>query len=474
MSEFPPTPEQQTILDAVKTTKQNLMIRARAGCGKTTMLELIDHAEKAQPYLLMCFNKAIAIEAEKRMRSATTVRTFNSLGHKIWAAAVDRKLSLNQKKILEIFRAIADETPRGERSYLWSMYDSVLAATSIARNIGYIPPEHFKAPKSLCDFRAVERLLDETLLPEAEALINKILTISIQQAYNGVIDFTDQVYMPALFGGTYPSFPVVLVDEYQDLSPVNRAMVGRLCKHSRQIGVGDEAQAIYEFRGADVKAMPDAIEQFNMVTLPLSTSFRCPTAITENVHWHVPDIRSVRSGGTVARGNCQSIEDNSAVICRYNAPLIALAMDLLSQGHKVDVAGVDIGARIIRLLNKLGDESMTQAQTLDAIHHWEAERDSLDNKSAKDTAECMRVFARHGKSLGGAIAYAKHIFEASGGTIHFMSGHRAKGLEFHTCYHLNSESIKRGVGQESNIAYVADTRAQEKLIYITTEDRRHG
>ena len=101
--------------------------------------------------------------------SATTVRTFNSLGHKIWAAAVDRKLSLNQKKIFEIFRAIADETPRGERSYLWTMYDSVLAATSIARNIGYIPPEHFKAPKSLCDFSAVERLLDETLLPSPSA-----------------------------------------------------------------------------------------------------------------------------------------------------------------------------------------------------------------------------------------------------------------------------------------------------------------
>ena len=154
-------------------------------------------------------------------------------------------------------------------------------------------------------------------------------------------------------------------------------MVGRLCKHSRQIGVGDEAQAIYEFRGADVNAMPDAIAQFNMTTLPLSTSFRCPDAITANVHWHVPDIRSAKVGGIVARGNVQSIEDNSAVICRYNAPLIALAMDLLSQGHKVDVAGVDIGARVIRLLTKLGDESMTQAQTLDAIHHWEAERDSL-------------------------------------------------------------------------------------------------
>ena len=460
-----PTSEQQTILDAVKTTKSNLMIRARAGCGKTTMLEMIDSAEKSQPYLLMCFNKAIATEAEKRMRSATTVRTFNSLGHKIWAAAVDRRLTLNKKKIQEIFRSLVDEASRGERAYLWSMYDSVLAATSIARNIGYIPAGHARASKSLCDFRAVERLLDETLLPDAHPLIDKIMNLSIARAYNGEIDFTDQVYMPALFGGTYPSFPVVLVDEYQDLSPVNRAMVGRLCKHSRQIGVGDEAQAIYEFRGADVRAMPDAIEQFNMATLPLSTSFRCPSAITENVHWHVPDIRSAEVGGVVARGNVQSIEDNSTVICRSNAPLITLAMEMLTAGHKVDVAGVDIGARIIRLLSKLGDESHTQAQTFDAIHHWEAERDSLDNKTAKDTAECMRVFARHGKTLGQAIAYAKHIFESSGGTIHFMSGHRAKGLEFDHVYHLNSEDIRPG-GQEQNIHYVIDTRPKKQLTYI--------
>ena len=54
MPEFPPTHEQQNILDAVKTTKQNIMIRARAGCGKTTMLELIDHAEKSplSPHVL--------------------------------------------------------------------------------------------------------------------------------------------------------------------------------------------------------------------------------------------------------------------------------------------------------------------------------------------------------------------------------------------------------------------------------------
>lgn len=462
---FPPTPEQSAILEAVKTTKSNLMVRARAGCGKTTILEMIDRAEKSQPYLLMCFNKAIATEAEKRMRSATTVRTFNSLGHKIWAAAVDRRLTLNKKKIVEIFRSLVDEASRGERAYLWSMYDSVLAATSIARNIGYIPSTHARASKSLCDFGAVERLLDETLLPDAPALIDKILNLSIAQAYHGVIDFTDQVYMSALFGGTYPSFPVVLVDEYQDLSPVNRAMVARLCKHSRQIGVGDEAQAIYEFRGADTRAMPNAVEQFNMAVLPLSTSFRCPSKITDNVHWHVPDIKSAEIGGIVARGNVDSIVDNSTVICRYNAPLIALAMEMLQNGHKVDVAGVDIGARIIRLLGKLGPEEMTQAQTFEAIEHWEAERESLDSKTVSDTAECMRVFARHGRTLNQAIAYARHIFESAGGTIRFMSGHRAKGLEFDHVYHLNSEDIRPG-GQEQNIHYVIDTRPRKQLTYI--------
>jgi len=108
---------------------------------------------------------------------------------------------------------------------------------------------------------------------------------------------------------------------------------------------------------------------------------------------------------------------------------------------------------------------MTQAQTFEAIEHWEAERESLDSKTVLDTAECMRVFARHGRTLNQAIAYARHIFESAGGTIRFMSGHRAKGLEFDHVYHLNSEDIRPG-GQEQNIHYVIDTRPRKQLTYI--------
>ena len=447
------------------------MIRARAGTGKTTMLEMIDAAQKSVPTLLICFNKSIATEAEHRMKATTTVRTFNGLGHRIWSDYCSKRLTLNKNKIRDIFKTIVDESPRGERKEMWSLYDQTTAAVNMARSVGYIPSDHAKANKSICTFSGVESRLDETLLPGVYHLVDLVLTESIRQAYEGVIDFTDQAYMPSLFGGNYPSFPLVMIDEYQDLSPVNRAMVAKLCRHSRQIGVGDDAQSIYEFRGADTSAMPSAVEQFGMAVLPLSVSFRCPSNITDNVRWRVPDIRASRDGGTVNHGSMHDVDSGSTVICRYNAPLVHLAMDCLHRGTRVDVAGVDIGGKVIRLLEKLGPDTLTQTQTLDAINHWEAERESLDSKTATDIAECLRVFARHGATLAQAVAYARHIFESTDGEIRFMSGHRSKGLEFDRVYHLDADSIRAG-GQEDNIRYVIDTRSKETLTYISSNRRR--
>jgi DNA helicase-2/ATP-dependent DNA helicase PcrA len=460
-----PTPEQSAILDFVATSKSNLMIRARAGCGKSSTLKLID-ATLRTPTLVICFNKSIAEEAKASLdfRSTTSIKTMNSIGHGIWSTYLQRKLALDFQKPLTIYRTFIDEAPRAERSHLWALYDSVRNGVDMARSIGYIPAKHAKAKSSLADWHAVERRMDETPLAEVHALVDRVLTESIHLAYEGTIDFNDQVYMPALFGGIFPTFPTVLIDEYQDLSPINRELVRKLTRSSRQIGVGDEAQAIYEFRGADAKAMPTAIEDFSMSVLPLSVSFRCPEVITSNVHWHVPDIRSANAGGIVESLEEVSIEPSSAVLCRYNAPLLSLAMALLAQGQKVDVAGIDIGARVIKLLSKLGDESMTRTQTLSAINNWQAEKESLDSKSAADTAACMRVFANSGTTLGTALAYARHIFAASG-EIRFLSGHRAKGMEFDHVYHLNSSHIKQG-GQEQNIHYVIDTRPRSRLTYI--------
>jgi len=457
-----PTPQQQAVLDFAASSPDNLMIQSRAGTGKTTMLEMLDGVLKG-PNLLVCFNKSVADEAQKRMKPATTVKTLNSIGHSIWAGASGHRLSLAKDKQRDIFRALVDAAPRNDQSAMWERYDLVMQGVNLARAIGYVPSMNSLVHKRIATFEELTDVLDETPDDHTHSLIDDVLSTSIAQGHKGIVDFNDQLYLPALFGGNFPRFANVLIDEYQDLSPINLKMVGKLARNSRQFGVGDDAQAIYAFRGATVHSMQRAIEDFNMHVLPLSVSFRCPSVIVANVRWRVPEFSASRDGGIID-SNGTEIEDNSTVICRNNAPLVAVAMKLLAQGKKIDMAGTDISNRILRQLNALGSEETTQAQAMAAVDSWLAAKLAKESKTAEDTAECMRVFLRHGKTLGSAMAYARHLFALSG-TIRFMSGHKAKGLEFDHVYHLDMHLIRR-TGQDPNVHYVIDTRAREKLTYL--------
>ncbi len=457
-----PTPEQSAILDFVATRPENLMIRALAGTGKSATLLMIDQASQG-PCLYLVFNTANAKEATKEFKSSTLVKTFNSIGHRVWANTCAHKIVLSKTKILDIFRAIATEAPRPHAKEMWKVYDSVKAGVDMARNLGYIPANHAKASASLCEDWDVWEAMDETPSPLAKELIGEILLESIRQSYRGCVDFTDQCYMAGLFGGVYPRFPLVLVDEYQDLNPVQHHLLTKLCKHSRQIGVGDDAQSIYQFRGAVVGGMSSAVDRFGMETMGLTVSFRCPSAIVNNVKWRVPDFKASREGGSVTHG--RAIDDHSTVICRNNAPLLGQAMMMLYNGRSVNVAGVDIAKSLLHQMAKLGPEDMPRATALDAVESWEAAREAAGSKTGKDMAGCMRVFLQRAKTLGGAIAIAKHAFEQSG-TVSFVTGHKAKGLEWDRVYHLEPK-LCRDEGQDPNIRYVIDTRSRDQLIYLS-------
>ena len=88
--------------------------------------------------------------------------------------------------------------------------------------------------------------------------------------------------------------------------------------------------------------------------------------------------------------------------------------------------------------------------------------------SVIDKAECMKVFATWGNTLEQAIAYAKDIL-ARKGTIHLSTGHKAKGMEWDTVYHLDKQLLSKE-DQDLNLKYVITTRAKKELFEITTED----
>ena len=466
-----PTDEQRHILDLVTSTKDNLLINALAGTGKTSTLELIQNVARP-PVLCLAFNRRIADEMEKRFRSTTTVRTLNGLGHRIWASACANRLSLNPKKSQDILREIIRDLSKSAQGEAYDEFWSVISGVALAKSLGYIPAGKFPNAKRLISGPEFFAQFEETPSSLCCSLVDQVLTASIQAAYSGSIDYNDQVYLPALFGGTYPRFPLVLIDEAQDLSPVNHEMLGHL-KASRLIAVGDPWQSIYAFRGAVQNGMSKLRERFAMVEADLSVSFRCPENICAAARWRTPNLRSIKPGGRVAHirnPSLGSFMDGSVIICRNNAPLFALALRLLSSGRSVSVSGSDVGPRIIAIMKRLGYPEMKQPEVLNAIEGWRAERLAKQSTSADDIADCMRVFGSQGDTLGQGIAYGEHLF-AQKGEIQLCTGHKAKGLEWPTVYHLDP-FLCRESEQDQNLRYVITTRAMQNYYEIESREIR--
>lgn len=472
-----PTHEQEEILEAACATSDNLMIGALAGTGKSTMLRMIERKIKTKPILYLAFNrdvvdkieykpKATVEEAAERMTSTTTVRTFNGLGHRIWAQATGGKITLNKSKTQDILRGIIDELPKPAKGPAWEVFWQVIAGVGMAKALGYVPDGKFPNARRLCTAEQLYSTLEEEPDDLVTDLIDVVLFRSIQAAYAGTIDFNDQVYMPALFGGIYPKYPLVCVDEYQDLNPTNHAMLEKLIAN-RIIGVGDPWQNIYGFRGAKAQGMREAKARYSMRGLDLSVSFRCPRAIVENARWRVPHYKWLKDGGHVSALEALhsgDIADGSVFISRNNAPILSLGLRLLTAGRSVQVIGSDIGPKLVAVFRKLGPESLSRGETIAAIDSWLSDRLAKNSTTAADLAACMRAFAEHGANLGQAVAYAEGLF-AQKGTIKLLTGHKSKGLEFPTVYFLDSWLVREDE-QDLNLKYVIETRAQQQLHYV--------
>lgn len=470
-----PTEEQIAIIDKIENSSDNLEVNALAGTGKTTTLDFIQSASPKQPVMCVAFNKNIAEEMKKKFPETTTVKTMNGLGHGIWYKAVG-KLNVEPRKMNTLFKDYVSDPQNGftkdDQKDCWEAYHDVMEGIGMAKALGYIPEGKYSHVKRLIEKEALHSVLTTKPSALVEDLIDTLLHLSIQSAYKGWIDFNDQVYMPGLFGGTFPRFPLVLVDEAQDLNPVNHAILGKLVRE-RVCVVGDRWQSIYAFRGAVTDGMSTLQEKFKCEELDLSVSFRCPQAVVEAARWRVPNFKWVKSGGTVKvleRLAAREIPESAAIICRNNAPLFRTALGLLMQSRPVTVSGSELGPKLIRLLQKICDEGDTQEEMIAKIEDW---REDQLNKaqftgSILDTAECLIIFAAFGKNLGEAVTYVEHMFSQKG-SIKLMTGHKAKGGEWDTVYHLDPWLCKDDE-QDKNLRYVITTRAKQELYEIESRD----
>lgn len=467
-----PTPEQHAILDAARMTESDILVSALAGAAKTSTLVMIAEALPTTSILCLAFNKRIAEEMTARLPDNCHAMTLNSLGHRVWGQHLSRRLILVKDKTYTILSGLIEDLPKDDRTEAFDGLADLIRAVDMGKMWGYIPSGKFPTAKRLIeddDFFAALEIEPTTLQMD---LIQAATIEGIKRALAGEIDFSDQIFMPTLFGATFPQYPLVLVDEAQDLSPLNHATLRRLAR-KRLIAVGDECQSIYGFRGAAPDSMSLLRKTFAMTELRLSISFRCPTSVVREAQWRAPHMRwpEWAKAGVVEHldhWSAAALPDNCTIICRNNAPLFSTAVRLLRDGRYPQVVGNDIGKSLIKVLKKLGPPAMKQAEVLTAIAKWaDGRKRKVRNKAlVEDQAECLRVFAHQGPTLNAAIAYAEHILAAHG-PIQLMTIHKAKGLEFDNVYILDRELVRdEREQQEANLLYVAQTRSKANLTYI--------
>jgi len=113
----------------------------------------------------------------------------------------------------------------------------------------------------------IETLIDGVFSCASEAM----QAFALYKRSNGLMDFTDQESkVLELLDSDYvrqrlsERIDLVLVDEFQDTSPIQLALFSKLATLvERNIWVGDQKQAIFGFRGTDPELMDEVIAQLN-------------------------------------------------------------------------------------------------------------------------------------------------------------------------------------------------------------------
>lgn len=510
---FNPTDEQLAAVEAGRT-RQSVMLTAYAGTAKTTTLELMGKVIKA-PALALAFNVSIKKELEKRFEPNFQVKTLNGLGYGAMMRALPGVTFQppDGRKIGKLVTHVAKENRIELISETWDTTKSLVIR---AMNAGVVPHDEGQ-PLMPDNGRTWQGLMeDEHIVPDDfsffQNLAYQVLEKSNEMTGQGIISFDDQVYYSVCIAGKFPQFPVMVVDEAQDLSPLNHAML-ELAKRpdGRLIVVGDPRQAIYSFRGADSQSMrklrrlkPDG----EWTDLPLTLTFRCPKIIVERQQAHAPGFKAAEAnapGRVIRLGDpvdstwswddvMMAVQDaRVAVLCRNNAPLIGLAFKLLRRRISVQMAGRDIGKGLVTLSRKVFPEDhMGRDEMKGLLEAWEETEVSAANvadkpeaaEAARDRAESLRAVIGFAEveDAGKLRATLKSLFDREDGQVLLSTIHRAKGLEWDAVLHLDpwrvpskwaSLAARAGNGvaleQEMNLRYVCETRTRELLMEADLE-----
>lgn len=508
----------------------HLVVRARAGTGKTTtIIEAINFAPE-QRIILCAFNSRIAKELSRRLTNPNAQsRTLNSLGYRCvlryWPGQ-DMEKEKSHDRERSLTEAVCNAWEMQRRKDIQAEERKLRAE---GRSMPFPGPQ-LAIPPALRRLVTILHSKGREIEPRATmagdlleladrfdcepgqewedvglgidviedlALQAMELAATVRPIATG-IDFADQIFLPIRNNWMQPEYDLVVVDEAQDMTAA-QLLLARGISRGRICIVGDDRQAMYGFRGADSDSIDRLKLELHASELGLNTTYRCGKNIVAHAARIVVDFfaHPTAHDGEIRRlssieAMIQETQPGDFILSRKNAPLAAIAMAMIRAEKRVVVTGRDIGAGLIALTDKLakGPAERSIPEFLKKVAVWEErqiKRAMAADKPEKlegiqDKAETLHVLTEGVPSVWALKERLRTLFTdtADPATVTTCSSvHKAKGLEADRVYVLEdtlhptlpswAKVTSARMREEQNIEYVAVTRAKHTLVLVNVE-----
>ncbi len=514
-------------LAAVTTPSRLVAVLAGAGTGKTRVLtrriawRINAEDADARHTLALTFTREAAGELRRRLRrlglrEQITSGTF----HAVMLAMMRQRATDHGRPVPQIVASrhrLLKETGAGRRT------DTVAFEADWCGARG-IRPE---------DYVAASRAAGRRPTAPPEEIARMLGAYALEKRRRGVIDINDVLMESLSLLESEPTFADavrwrfrhVLVDEAQDLNPVQRRLIDVLRSGADDLYlVGDPAQAIYGFNGADPTLLDDVGDHFPGIEIVrLGANHRCTPQVVDFGH-HVlctagqpTEITSTRFDGPAvtaqrAADERQELEligglldaldpsllrsSDVAVLARTNAQVKRLREALEARGvpvrRRVDAPGTPV-AGVLDEISRFDSPARLRAFAHDVLDTpteasenpsvYDAERRQAERLVAEAVLDYLH---EHPDGTGTGIRSWRNATDPFGtrdaSGVELLTFHTAKGREWHTVVlagietglvpHRSSSTVA-GRAEEARLLYVAATRARERLV-VSWADRRGG
>ncbi len=262
--------QQQQIVDA---KEDNILVVACPGSGKTHTLisryvkMILNNEILPEETLLITFTKKAGMEMLNRLGKILPhkipyhVGSLHGLGYKVLQEYNDINYTvLDEKDVKDYLKDLVNESPTLQ------LLDEDEIGLIRSKIPGIIDQASTTYPFDL------KSVLKKNNLDKYHKEFNYIYKLYQQKKKKeNIVDFNDLMIQFSKFLNEDKSnefkskVKYVFFDEYQDVNPVQNYILLKLAEKSKIMVVGDDAQAIYAFRGSSVKYILNFNETFNKI-----------------------------------------------------------------------------------------------------------------------------------------------------------------------------------------------------------------